>query len=51
MKQGMAAGNKRFYESGGVSPQTVLCEFASASPAASSVAPAFIKPLGRYMLC
>jgi len=42
-----AAYNKRFYESGGGCPQTVLCEFASASPAASAVAPAFIKPLGR----
>jgi len=36
--------NKRFYESGGVTPPKHLCEFASASPAATAVTPAFIKP-------
>jgi hypothetical protein len=31
--------NERFYESGGVCPQTVLCEFSSASPARTFVSP------------
>jgi len=39
--------NERFYESGGVTPQKKQCVIASASPAASAVAPAFIKPLTR----
>jgi len=29
----------RFHASGGVSPQTVLCEFASVSPAANAMNP------------
>jgi hypothetical protein len=33
------AYNERFYESGGVCPQTVLCEFSSASPARTFVSP------------
>ena len=41
--------NGRLYESGGVTPQKKQCVIASTSPAASAVAPAFIKPLGRYM--
>ena len=41
--------NGRLYESGGVTPQKKQCVIASTSPAASTVAPAFIKPLGRYM--
>ena len=39
--------NGRFYESGSVTPLQWKCEFASASPAATAVPPAFIKPLGR----
>jgi len=31
--------NERFHASGGVCPQTVLCEFASASPARTFVNP------------
>jgi len=46
-----AAYNKRFYESGGVTPQKKQCELASASPAASAVAPAFIKPPERCVQC
>jgi len=45
------AGNMWFYESGGVNPQKQQCVIASTSPAASSVAPAFIKPLGRWVQC
>ena len=33
------ADNERFHASGGVCPQTVLCEFGSASPARTFVAP------------
>ena len=33
------AGNERFHASGGVCPQTVLCEFASASPTRTFVEP------------
>ena len=51
MKDGMnekdRTHNKRFYESGGVTPQKVQYKFASTSPAATAVPPAFIKPLGR----
>ena len=46
---GMPAPNMRFYESGGVTPPEKQCVIASASPAASSVAPAFIKPPTRYV--
>jgi hypothetical protein len=35
----MPACNERFYESGGVCPQTVLCEFSGASPARTFVSP------------
>jgi len=42
------AYNKRFYESGGVTPQKMQCVIASTSPAASSVASAFAKPPPRY---
>ena len=31
--------NGRFHASGGVTPQTVLCKFASASPAGTFVTP------------
>ena len=41
-----AATNERFYESGGVCPQTVLCEFASASPARTFVSPRLHKAAG-----
>jgi len=34
---GVPACNERFYESGGVCPQIVLCEFASVSPARTFV--------------
>jgi hypothetical protein len=33
------AANERFHASGGVCPQTILCEFASASPARTFVNP------------
>jgi len=48
-RNGRAAYNMRFYESGGVTPQKKQCEIASTSPAETVVSPAFIKPLGRYM--
>ena len=38
--------NERFYENGGVCPQTVLYEFASASPARTFVNPRIQKSAG-----
>jgi hypothetical protein len=35
----MQADNERFHVSGGVCPQTVLCEFGSVSPARTFVTP------------
>jgi len=42
----MPADNERFHASGGVCPQTVLCEFASASPARTFVSPRLRKAAG-----
>ena len=42
----LPAPNMRFYESGGVNPQTVLCKFASASPARTFVSPRLHKAAG-----
>jgi hypothetical protein len=39
LKNRMPADNERFYESGGVCPQTVLYDFSSASPARTFVSP------------
>ena len=46
MKNNARTDNGRFYESGGVSPQTVLCKFASTSPARTFVNPRLHKAAG-----